>query len=259
MGTFMNRDTDLEWLNEKASYTFYGGEPGSIALNEWSAIPIMEPAAYQTRASYIRDGTGMSSRWENVVYNGVDPVYNNATITVIGYNWKPTETRKATVWDWLRLHQGYRFVVRESLVSEKIVPGGKLRLAGTIENVGFAPILVPTCASVIIANGDTNLYEAPVDIDLNAGKYDVTITLPSTLSNGQYTVYLKVWRDKSGTPNDTRNEVIAFANKGEFAHRLFHHTATYDTGNSIIFNSAPEIRANKLAAFSITNDGTSPR
>jgi hypothetical protein len=142
-------------------------------------------------------------------------------------------------------------VVRESLVSEKIVPGGKFRLAGTVENVGFAPVLVATRASVIIASGNTNLYEESVDIDLNSGQYDATITLPSTLSTGEYTVYLKVWRDKSGTPNDTRNEVITFANNGEFAHSLFHHNVTRSTGDSIIFNNAPEIRANKLASFSI--------
>jgi hypothetical protein len=254
MGTFMDKDNDIEWLNKKASYTFYGGEPGNIALNEWSDIPVMEPAAYKTRASYLRDGTGMSSRWENVIYNGADPVYDNTTITVIGYKWYSTQTRKATAWDWLRLHLGYRFVVRESLVSKKVVPGGKLRLTGTVENVGFAPILVATRASVIIASGDTNIYEAPVGIDLNSGKYDVTITLPSSLVDGQYAAYLKVWRDKSGTPNDTRNEVIAFANNGEFAHSLFHHNVTYAAGNNIIYNSAPEIRANKLADFSIARN-----
>ena len=249
--TFLDKDNELEWLNKKASYTFYGGEPANASINEWSKIPLMEPMAYKTRASFLRDGTGMSSRWENIIYNGVDPVYNNATITVVGYKWYPTQTRKATAWDWLRLHFGYRFVVRESLVSENIVPGQRLRLAGKIENVGFAPILVATRASVIIASGNTSLYEAPVSVDLNSGKYDVTIKLPSSLGDGQYSVYLKVWRDKKGTPNDTRNEVIAFANNGEFAHSLFHHNATYDTGNSIIFNNAPEIRANKLASFSI--------
>jgi hypothetical protein len=146
-------------------------------------------------------------------------------------------------------------VVRKSLISEKIVSGGNIRLAGMIENVGFAPILVATKASIIIASGSANLFEMPVNIDLNSGKYDVTVTLPSALTDGQYTVYLKVWRDKSGTPNNTSNEVIAFANNGEFPHSLFHNNATYATGNNIIFNSAPGIRANKLAAFSISGDG----
>ena len=250
--TFLDKDIEVAWLNKKASYTFYGGEPGKASLNEYSALPLMEPAAYKTRASFLRDGTPMSDRWESVTYNGTNPVYNNTTITVVGYQWHSKETRKVTVWDWLRLHLGYRFVVRESLVSRNIVPGGDFRLTGKIENVGFAPILVTTQASVIIASGNTNLYEVPVVIDLNSGKYDVTITLPSNLSNGQYTAYLKVWRDKSGTPNDTRNEVIAFANNGEFAHSLYHEYVTYTTGNSIIFNNAPEIRANKLAAFSVS-------
>ena len=252
--TFADRDIEMEWLNKKASYTFYGGEPGNASLNEWSALPLMEPAAYKTRASFLRDGTGMSSRWENIIYNGVNSVYNNTTITVVGYQWQSTATRKATVWDWLRLHLGYRFVVRKSLISEKIVSGGNIRLAGMIENVGFAPILVATKASIIIASDNTNLYEMPVNIDLNSGKYDVTVSLPSALTDGQYTVYLKVWRDKSGTPNDTSNEIIAFANNGEFPHSLFHNNATYATGNNIIFNSAPGIRANKLAAFSISGD-----
>ena len=260
MGTFQDRDNDMEWLNKKASYTFYGGEPGG-GTKPWAGEQaFVEPAAYKTRATHIRDGTSMSDQWRWMTYNGPNPVYNNTAITSVGYNWEYIQTRPTRVLDWLNRHLGYRFVVRESLMSKRIKPGGKMQLKGTIENVGFAPILVKTKASIIIADGNTNVYEQPVIINLNSGKYNVTIDVPPALDAGQYTVYLKVWRDKSGTPNDTQNETIAFANNGEFTHGVRHHwdaSRFYLTNNNVMYNVDPAIKANKIADFSVGDAGFS--
>jgi len=260
---YMDKDIEMEWMEQRTSRTLFGGEPGG-GSKPWAADSRwVEYAMYKTPVSYLRDATGMSDQWMNMIYNGANPIYNNATITSIGYNYgSPAYIGPTRMLDWIRLHLGYRFVVRESLVSETISVDRELRLTGKIENVGFAPIMVKTKASIIIADGDTPVHEVPANVDLNSGVYDVTVTLPSTLGNGQYTAYLKVWRDKSGTPNDTQNEIIAFANRGEYAHIIRHWGAGYTlqdhaTSDKVIFNNDSKIRANKLVLFSINNSDVS--
>lgn len=211
LGTYSNREKETTWLKNQASHTFFGGEAvadsGGNIIGEFNNAAFLETEGFITHTSYLNVewNYNLIAKWEENIYNGSDPIYKS----------------KTTELHYIKNHLGYRFVLRESLLSGSAKQGGLFRLKGKVENVGFAPILVSTAAKIIgVHEGGNYSFEASVQFDLNSLFYDISVNLPHDIIAGNYTVYIAFTHG------------IAFANNGG------------------IYNSA--LGANKLGNFKVS-------
>lgn len=193
LGTYSNREKETAWLKSQAAHTFFGGEAvadsGGGIIGEYNNVAFLEREGFITHTSYlnIEWNNNLIAKWEENIYNGNNPVYKG----------------KTTELHYIKNHLGYRFVLRESLLSGEVKKGGALRLKGRLENTGFAPLIKKTSAKIIITDGSGNIsFEVSAQFDLNALSYDIYIDIPQETESGRYTVYVAF----SGG--------IAFANNG---------------------------------------------
>jgi len=143
---------------------------------------------------------------------------------------------------WFEDHIGYRYVLRESKISGTVNPGGVLRLAGIVDNVGFANVTREKAAEVIITDGE-NEYVIATDIDIrkwysaDRNNYDLELKLPASIPAGEYQVFL---RFAGKTPDGVTNAAngIRFCNPGEYTYNA--QGSSFGVGPStckIIYNS----------------------
>ena len=189
LGTFSNRQIETDWLANQTYTSYYGGEfSGNL---DWAkkydtylpenAIPEM----YKTHLSYINGN--IFQLYKDYTFGeayDVDGVDNSA---YYGQN----------VFQFIRDHIGYRFVLRKSEMSGNIEQGGTLGINLKVENTGFAnPI--PETKTEIILEQDGNFIRTPVSINAN-NWYSCTtadelleLNLPDSLPIGDWNVYLKI-------------------------------------------------------------------
>ena len=68
-------------------------------------------------------------------------------------------------------HMGYRFVVRDARLPEKVKAGGRVLIALDLENTGFGRLLLPVRPEVVLAQGDeVRTLPADFDFDLRGGE-----------------------------------------------------------------------------------------
>ena len=113
-------------------------------------------------------------------------------------------------------HMGYRFVLRDSKLSETVSPGGTLHLTGAIENTGFANIQKEKTTEILLCRDDV-CYECTVDIDFRnfascaVGTYDITLDIPKSAKSGTYDVFMRV-RTPSENADEKLFRTVRFAN-----------------------------------------------
>lgn len=189
LGTFSNRQIETDWLAKQTLTSYYGGEfSGNL---DWAkkydtylpenAIPEM----YKTHLSYINGN--IFQLYKDYTFGeqyDVDGVNNSA---YYGQN----------VFQFIRDHIGYRFVLRKSELSETVEQGGILNLDFSVENTGFAnPIPKQTVEIILEQNG--NFIRTPVDVNSNEWYSCTTsdelleLNLPDSLPTGDWNAYLKV-------------------------------------------------------------------
>lgn len=102
-----------------------------------------------------------------------------------------------TVWQFMRAHIGYRYVLRSSKLNTELDPGDTLSLSFDIENTGFSNAPKEKEAEIILSDGTVN-YSYTTDIDTADWKSgtkvgeSLDIELPETISGGSWNVYLRV-------------------------------------------------------------------
>ena len=102
-----------------------------------------------------------------------------------------------TVFQFMRDHLGYRFVLRDSDLSESVSQGDTLRLCMDVENTGFAnPI--PRQKAEILLEKDGQYLRTEVDADSRTWYSCTTVSpeidlhLPEALYPGRWNVYFKL-------------------------------------------------------------------
>ena len=192
LGTYANREIEITWLSNQTKTSYFGGEfSGNL---EWAkkyntylpenAIPEM----YKSHLSYINGN--IFQLYKDYTFNSnydVEGVDNSA---YYGQN----------VFQFIRDHIGYRFVLRKSELSETVKQGDTLDLNFSIENTGFAN-LIPSWSThtEIILEKDGNFIRANAE-NINPNNWDScsvtdiaeTVKLPDSLQVGDWNVYLKV-------------------------------------------------------------------
>ncbi len=122
-----------------------------------------------------------------------------------------------TVYQFMRAHLGYRFVLRESRLTAASDPGGALEMDFTIENTGFSEAPKDKEVEVLLTNGDI-LYTYPTILnarDWASGSRNtmgLDLTLPQTMPGGEWDVYLRISEENEDPAYDTAY-AVKFANE----------------------------------------------
>ncbi|MBR5513466.1 MAG: DUF4832 domain-containing protein [Ruminococcus sp.] len=210
LGTFSNREIETDWIGHQAVTSYYGGEfSGSHDYAKSFETYLPEnaiPEMYKTHLSYIN--------------SNIFPFYKDFTFseeyTVEGVN--NSAYYGQNVFQFIRDHIGYRFVIRKSELTPTTEQGGNITVNFSIENTGFASV-IPAVQSYVVLEKDGVFAYAEADTDCRQWLSCVTtdntlnIKLPDNLPAGEWNVMLKL---NMGTPLSITNMTgrsIRFANK----------------------------------------------
>ncbi|MCR5798431.1 MAG: DUF4832 domain-containing protein [Eubacterium sp.] len=209
-GTYENRETEITWLEEQAKHTLFGGEilqndnTGSVK----NTCNYLEKEAFRTHTSYL------NTQWSEEVINDFKKAKYSGTNEVY---------KGCSEYEFIRNHLGYRFVIRNLIMSTNIPQNANFTLQANIENVGFANLIKAKKVYIIFKNHD-NCITIPVEKDILKHPIDptewdsaattnlnISLKLANKLSKGSYETYLRLADKRGGTGLD--GYPIRFANK----------------------------------------------
>lgn len=122
-----------------------------------------------------------------------------------------------TVWQFIRSHLGYRFVLRESKITESANPGDTLGMNFTVENTGFSEAPCDKETEILISDG-TTVFTYTTNINASDWKsaslnpVKLSVPLPETLHGGNWDVYLRISNLNEDAKDDTKFCTV-FANE----------------------------------------------
>lgn len=192
LGTFYNREKEINWLEGQTTHTPYGGEAVvNIDKNSQGYVYIMDNMSSmanvlsempRTHTSYLNFEwrQDLHKEWAKTTYTRNDEYKNDSLYKYIEY------------------HLGYRLVLKKSMISSKVEKGTNLVNNFTVENVGFGNILRKKVATIIITDMNGNVvYTLNSNIDAMSylsGKSvtsNINITIPDNFQNGNYKLYIQ--------------------------------------------------------------------
>ncbi len=202
LGTFQNREIEVQWLENQALHTLYGGEVvetrGSEENDKINTSSYMAEEAFRTHTTYLNSDydEDVIDSWKNEIYNGSDELYKGQT----GYL-------------YIVNHLGYRFVLRDSDVSGK---NDILNINLKIENVGFANLVNNKKVTIVLKSGE-KIYELPVKIDPTTWNSNeivdlsAILNLPKDIAEGNWDTYLRI-SEYGNLETDNNYQAIRLAN-----------------------------------------------
>ncbi|MDE7300690.1 MAG: DUF4832 domain-containing protein, partial [Clostridia bacterium] len=245
LGTYANREIETEWLGKQTLTSYFGGEfSGNIefAVSEGQYVPEKAiPEMYKTHLSYIN--------------GNIFPLYKDYTFSK-KYDVDFIDNSAyygQTVWQFIRDHLGYRFVLEEGKIDKRVAAGGQLNLSFTLTNKGFAnPVKKQKCEIILEKDGAFTSCE----VDLDPTKWysgervtnELHLNIPSFLDAGKWNIYFKssIGNDGFGQYN-VRS--VRFANENVwnevYGANLLGSFEVTATGNAKTQNSFYEVGAGK--------------
>ncbi|MBR1823241.1 MAG: DUF4832 domain-containing protein [Ruminococcus sp.] len=213
LGTFADRTIETDWLNRVAEHTYYGGEfSGNIEFAKQYDTYLPEnciPEMYKTHLSYINGNIfGLYKDMEYTEKYAVEGADNSAYYG-------------QSVFQFIRDHIGYRFIVRDSKLTANAKQGDIVKLRFSVENTGFANIIPHTDSYIILEKDGVYICAYADDIEPNSWKSCTTtensldLRIPDNISEGKWNIYLKTtvggYRAK---PDSMTLSSVRFANEG---------------------------------------------
>ncbi len=235
MGTYVNRNEEVEWLNKRnvsyggealpSSYTntsettyAYGNNYADVGgldnyieslktINDnWDLIKFTEDEMFKTHTSYINFEWNQHKHyiWAHQIYNGKDELYHGKTAL-----------------EYIQNHLGYRLVLKNVELPRSSTSAKNINANITIENVGFGNVIKSKTATILFVDSTSNV-KGSVDITnefdiksfLSKTKTtkNITFNLPD-LPSGTYKVFLRIANDEK-LNDGTYYNAIRFANNG---------------------------------------------
>ena len=162
--TSICREEGVAWLEKYGINTPYGGEALTTA-GGYQVINTPEFLAYEgfrTHTSYlnIQWNNNLIDSWKKSHFQGKDFEYDGTKIDSL------------TGFKYINDHLGYRYVLRESWMSDTVGADGILRAKLRIQNVGFGNLTHKVKASLYVSGGRQDgildtlaviTYEVPLD------------------------------------------------------------------------------------------------
>ena len=130
-------------------------------------------------------------------------------------------------WTFIRAHMGYRFVIRDSKLTDTVENGGVMRFNLNIENTGFGNCVQDKVAQLVIVKDGKELAAITLNSAADANAWltqttsdvDFEVRLPNTLEAGEYDAYLRVCNVTfEGEPNT--KTCVRFANNDVYSEKL---------------------------------------
>lgn len=188
LGTYADREIETAWLSNQTLTSYFGGEfSGNIDFAKKYDAYLPEnciPEMYKTHLSYINGN--IFQLYKDYKF---DKKYD-----VEGYD--NSAYYGKTVFDFIRDHLGYRFVLKETSFPKCVNQGGNLEFSFSLVNNGFAnPVKKQKCE--LILEKDGNFIKTEVELDPTKWfsgasiEKSLKIKLPAFLETGEWRVYLK--------------------------------------------------------------------
>jgi len=230
LGTYANREGETTWLGKQTLASYFGGEfSGNLDWAKKYDTYKPEnclPEMYKTHLSYINGN----------IYQLYKDYTFDKKLDVAGYD--NSAYYGQNVWQFIRDHLGYRFVLKNSKIKKTVLQGNTLDVSFTLVNNGFAnPVKQQNCE--ILLEKDGNFVSCAVDVDPTKWYSGKTITetlqikLPAFLQEGKWNVYFK--------------SSIGNKDMTQFAMRSIRFA------NEDIWNES--LGANYLGSFTVKNNG----
>lgn len=208
LGTYTNRSATTDWMHHQMLHTYYGGEfSGDLNWTQKYDTYLPEnaiPEMYKTHLSYIN--SNIYALYKDYTFGAaydVDGVDNSAYYG-------------QTVFQFMRDHLGYRFVVRKAEHTNVVKQGENLQLNFSVENTGFANPIRPQKAELLLEK-DGDFIQTEVDIDtrtwLSCTTTDtqLSVKLPGDIAPGNWKIYLRMSVGNQGIEDDNQR-TVHFAN-----------------------------------------------
>ena len=167
--TSICREEGVAWLEKYSINTPYGGEALTTAEN-YQVINTPEFLAYEgfrTHTSYL------NIQWNNNLIES----WKKTPFTQKDFDYDPARVDSLSGFKYINDHLGYRFVLRESWMSDTVGDDGILRAKLRIQNVGFGNLTRKMDASLEIHIGRLKLREGENAIDL----FSYNVPLPDSI------------------------------------------------------------------------------
>ena len=204
LGTYANRSIETAWLGNQAVTSYFGGEfSGNLEWAQKYDTYLPENAItemYNTHLSYIN--CNIYQLYKDYVFNEENdvsevvyqPFDENA---LIEKTFDHSAYYGQSVFQFIRDHIGYRFVLRKSELSENVEQGGQLDIHLRVENTGFANA-IPDVRAELLLERDGNFMRTGIDINPNQWRSCtvadevISAKLPNSLPSGRWNAYLKL-------------------------------------------------------------------
>ena len=248
LGTYANRAVETKWLGNQTFTSYFGGEfSGNIAFAKAEGQYTPDkciPEMYQTHLSYINGN--IYQMYKDYKFSKKYDVKGIDNSAYYGQ----------TVYQFIRDHLGYRFVLQKSRFPRYVKQGGNLAFSFQVANNGFAnPIKKQKCEIILENNG--NFVTTQVDVDPTQWYSGQTITtklnlkLPAFLSPGRWKVYFK---SSIAADDFTQYGIrsIRFANKnvwnGDFGANYLGYVTITKSNQDLTDNTIGEVEKTLSAA-----------
>lgn len=191
LGTFINpnRENSVSWMKNQMKHTYYGGEfSGNINYAQGYDTYLPENSIremYDTHLSYIN-----SNIWQLYKDYIFSEEYDAGSCDNSAYYGE-------TVYQFIRDHIGYRFVLRDSNLTAESVQGGNVTLNFKVENTGFANPIKKQAAQVILEkDGKYIVCESDIDdrtwYSEETTEETLNLKLPGNIESGNWNIYLRL-------------------------------------------------------------------
>ncbi len=210
LGTYSDREKETSWLGRQTLTAYFGGEfSGNIDFAKQYDTYLPEnaiPEMYKTHLSYIN--ANIFQLYKDYTFGADCDVEGADNSAYYGQN----------VFQFIRDHIGYRFVLRKSELTPETTQGGSVDLHFRVENTGFAnPI--PKQSSYFLLEKDGVYYRCDGGLDTNkwysctTADAKVTLELPGSIPAGEWNVYLKITEGMNDV-SQLGMRSVRFANSG---------------------------------------------
>lgn len=233
LGTFIspNRAESVTWMKTQMQHTYYGGEfSGSIDYAQKYDTYLPENSIqemYYTHLSYIN-----SNIWSLYKDYTFSEEYDMDSCNNSAYYGQ-------TVYQFMRDHIGYRFVLRDSDLTAETEQGGTVTVDFKVENTGFASPIKEQNAQVLLEK-DGYYMICDSDIDdrdwqsTSTTEENINIKLPDNIDAGDWNVYLKL--SVGDTDAESAFRTVQFANENIYNDSIganYLGTVTVDTNSNV--------------------------
>ncbi len=188
LGTYANRDIETQWLGNQTVNSYFGGEfSGNIDFAKKYDAYLPEnciPEMYKTHLSYINGN--IFQLYKDYTF---DKIYDVEGFDNSAYYGQ-------TVFQFIRDHLGYRFVLQKSEFPKSVAQGADIKFSFTVTNNGFAnPVKKQKCEIILEKDGNFTTTE----VELDPTKWysgdivtsQLNLKLPALLEPGKWNVYFK--------------------------------------------------------------------